>query len=760
MHSRVSAYITLFLVAILSLLSCYYLSKLRFGYDFEAFFPNENKELTVYENFRHTFEYDNEFVLLGIENKAGIFRQDYLKKIDHLSTALKNIEHVVQVSSPTQIKKLLLNGLSPVEVPLLHYQDSTWYAADSSHIYSSEYVNGTFFSKSSPSVCIYIKTADRLSKTKSDSLCKRIERAYTAFNFDKVHIAGRIVAQQVYLQKIQHEFLLFMAISFLLVVIFLYITFRSVYGVIIPVSIVCLSILFTLGLMGFLNKTIDIMAVMLPTMIFIAGMSDVVHYYSKYTEELAKGTDKLKIGRLILKEVGFPTFLTLLTTVLGFLSLLFSSIKPIRDFGIFTSVGMVIAFLLSYSLLPALLRIFPLKKFQSENQSPNPTYTFMRRILFWVFRNPKTIISGTLIVLLLSCWGISRIKANHILLEDLRDDVPLKQAFNFFDQHYSGARPFELLVEVKDSSRQIWDYEILSQINRVDDYLKKNYELGFMLSPAIACKLLNQSMNGGESAGYVFPDKASYESELKKYLFQHKHKKELLKITDKTARMARISGKMKDLGSLAIHALNDSLVRFIKKNTRTDQLQFSITGAASLIDKNNEYMVSNMLQGFGWSLVVITLLTFLLHKSWRMVLVFLLPNIIPLLIIAGFMGFAGIELKASTSLIFSIAFGIATDDTIHFISRLKIELAYGKSLLYAFKRTYFETGKPILLTTFILSGGFMSLMLSDFQSTFLFGFLICITLLVALLAEFLLLPVLLLLIYKKNEKQFRSDQNG
>ncbi|MBK7817983.1 MAG: MMPL family transporter [Sphingobacteriaceae bacterium] len=169
------------------------------------------------------------------------------------------------------------------------------------------------------------------------------------------------------------------------------------------------------------------------------------------------------------------------------------------------------------------------------------------------------------------------------------------------------------------------------------------------------------------------------------------------------------------------------------------------------MDRNNEYMVSNMTQGFAFSVIVIAFLTFFLHRSWRMVLVFVLPNLIPLVIIAGLMGYMGIELKAATSLVFSIAFGIATDDTIHFISRLKIELGYGKSLIYAFKRTYFETGKPIILTTFILLGGFMTLMTSNFQSTYYFGFLICITIIVAVLADIFLLPVLLFLIYRKTK---------
>jgi predicted RND superfamily exporter protein len=208
------------------------------------------------------------------------------------------------------------------------------------------------------------------------------------------------------------------------------------------------------------------------------------------------------------------------------------------------------------------------------------------------------------------------------------------------------------------------------------------------------------------------------------------------------------------MGSLIAAKHDKNLTEFINQNINTNILQFQITGAAHLIDRNNEYMVDNMTQGFLFSIIIIGILTFFLHRSWRMVVVFIIPNLIPLIIIGGVMGFAGIELKAATSLVFSIAFGIATDDTIHFISRLKIELAYGKSLMYAFKRTYFETGKPIILTTFILLGGFMSLMMSNFQSTFYFGFLICITIVVAVVADIFLLPVLLFLIYgkKRNKK--------
>lgn len=735
-------------VLLFSVWSGYKLKDLKFDYDFEAFFPNEDNELGYYQAFRDRFEWDNEFVLIGLENKSGIFKKDFLLKVDSLGQDLKQIPYVDKVISPTAIKNISLGGL-PTQKRLMHIDDESLYKEDSALIYSTPELIGSFFPNDAKSLSIYVKTDQGLSKVKSDSLARNIEKAFGHFHFDDVHFVGRIVAQDVYLKNLQSEFVYFLIIAFALVIIFLWMSFRSVYGIVVPISIVLVSILWTMGVMSMLGKAIDIMTVMMPTMIFISGMSDVVHFFSKYFEELSKGTERDKIYPLILKEVGFPTFLTLITTIVGFLSLLYSSIKPIRDFGVYTAVGISIAFILSYTLLPALLYIFTPKKLVSVHGHDNNTYNLMRKGLFWIFRNQKTILVITSVLVILSVIGIYKIRVNNLLLEDLSDGVRIKQDFNFFDKHYSGVRPLELAVEIKAPDKTVWDYEVMKELNSLDTFVQHEFHAGFMYSPSSLARSINKALL--DDPKEQFPEAEDYE-DVEKQLTQNKKNKDIKRIISTDGKYARISAKIRDEGSLVINERNEHLKKYIEKNIDPKLMDIKITGAAHLMDRNNEYMVTNMTQGFMSSIVIIGLLTFFLHRSWKMVLVFLLPNVIPLLIIAGIMGFFGIELKAGTSLVFSIAFGVATDDTIHFISRLKIELGYGKSLMYAFKRTYFETGKPILLTTFILMGGFVSLMISDFQSTFYFGFLICITVIVAVLADIFLLPVLLFLILGKRKK--------
>jgi len=599
----------LIFVAAFSIVCGFKIKDLKFNYDFEAFFPNENSELEVYQKHRDRFEWDNEFVLLGLENKKGIFQKDFLKKIEILTNDIKQLPSVERVISPTNIKNVSFSGLTPIQTTLLHVDDASLYKEDSITIYGTPELIGSFFPKDAKSVSIFIKTKQGLSKDKCDILSKQIQTIFNRLHFDEVHFVGRIVAQEVYLTNLEKEFTYFLLISFIVVILFLWFSFKSLFGIIIPTIIVVVSVFWTLGIMSILGQPLDIMTVMLPTMIFIAGMSDVIHFFSKYFEEISKGTDKSKIHPLILKEVGFPTFLTLITTVVGFLSLLFSSIKPIKDFGIYTSIGIIIAFCLTYTLLPALLYFFTPKKLATVHSHNNKTYRVMRIILFWIFRHQKTIIVTTCILIAFSIIGVYKIRVNNILLEDLSDKVKIKQDFLFFEKHYSGVRPLELSIKIINKNKTVWDYDIMQQLNAVDDYLITEYHTGFMYSPAMLSKTINHALNDDIRGESKFPNQEDY-VDVKRELFNNKKNKDLKRIISTDGKFARISAKINDDGSLIINEKNKRFQEFLKAHINSKDIEINITGAAHLIDRNNEYMVSNMIQGFLFSIIVIALLTY------------------------------------------------------------------------------------------------------------------------------------------------------
>jgi predicted RND superfamily exporter protein len=748
------------LVTFITAISLLELRKIRFDYDFESFFPVDDPDLDVYLKFRKTFEYDNEFILIAIENKKGIFQKDFLEKIETLSDSLKNVTDITSVTSPTTLQNTSVTALGPIQFPYIHVDDPSRYKSDSAVIFHSQELMGSFFAADGKSISIFLKTTEGISKAKSDRLLATLDRLISAGHFDKTYSASKARGQKTYLERLSGEFKIFFIASFLLVVIFLYVSFRSFWGVWVPILVVIISIIWTLALMTAMGKALDIMTVLLPTMMFVVGMSDVVHIVTKYLEELREGTmNRFDALLKTIKDVGFATFITLITTSLGFLSLLNSHIIPIRDFGFFTSIGVFIGFILAFTIVPVVLNVIPQPNLKLESESSQFWNSRLLKLLSWIFRNIKPIWAGTILLTVLSFWGISRISLNNYLIEGLTTHDELRQDFFFFEKHYSGVRPFEILVTPKDTSSTVLGVKELRAMDTLEKYLQKDYGVGFILSPLSLVKGVNKAQNNGNPDYFILPKDSSDIADLTEQLSQFKKRKEVQLFFTKNGKQGRITGKMHDLGSKIIRQKDADLQNFLATNPVVKPLNVTVTGAAVMLDKNNTYVISNTMQGLWLSILVVGIIIALIHKSWRMAIIAIVPNLLPIIFIGGLMGVLGIELKSSTAIIFSIAFGIATDDTVHFLGRLKLERSKGKHVIYALKRTYISTGKAVVVTSLILSAGFMTLIASGFESTFLFGLLVSITLLIAVLTDLLLFPLLVIWLIKNDSWDKRKEES-
>jgi len=729
---------------------CFYLiSKLEFSYDFEAFFPEKDAETDFYYHYRDAFETDNDFMIVALENNKGIYDHEFLAQVDSLTNSLRRIENVVSVIGPTQLTEYYRDpALGQVfQVPLLRWNEPENYAIDSAKVQRAVGMVGLFFSNDGKSVAINMRHLQSLSKDKCDILSKDVERLVGSFHFDKTHIIGRALGQRLYVELMLQELILFISLSLILTSIFLFIAFRSAWGVIIPTLIVMISIVWTLGFIKIIGKDLDLMLTVLPTIIFVVGMSDSVHVLTKYLQELRNGRDKRDAIRYAFKSIRLATFLTALTTSIGFLTLVFSNIRPISDFGIHTSVGIMLAYGLTYTMLPAILILAKPKRLYVYATSEDFWTKRLHRFLQWVIRKRKPIWIGTFIVVGLSIYSIYQIKVDNKMLEDLRDSHRLKQEFFFMEDKFSGCRPFEMAIVLENDS-QAYSNVFLHDLDRIDHFLHDEYGVGSLISLSEMVKTANKAMNTGQQEYFTIPDSSDEMKRIEKFL----SRKDLARITslyyNKDERLIRVSGKTGDFGRNHYDSLNVKLDEFIRENAMS-VFTYHVTGTAHLIDLNNRYLVENMLWDLLLSIVVIGLVMGVVYKSWKMILLTIIPNIIPLLIVGGIMGLVGIPLKVSTSIIFNIAFGIAVDDTIHFLARVRTFLKEGKSSLYAVKRTFLTTGKAMVVTTLILSGGFLTLILSDFMGTFYIGFLISLTLFIALIAELLISPLVIMYFYKK-----------
>jgi uncharacterized protein len=585
-----------------------------------------------------------------------------------------------------------------------------------------------------------------------------IQTAISSFSFDETHVIGRSLGQKIYVEMMAREMALFIAISFFLTLLFLFIAFRSFWNVVLPTLVVLTSIVWTLGAIELLGQDIDIMLTILPTILFVIGISDSVHILARYIELLRAGKEKIEAIKGAIRDTILPTFLTAITTAIGFGTLIFNGIEPVSNFGIYTSLGVMMAFVISYAMLPAGLYLCP-KPGISSPMNKNDFWTpKLHSAFMWILRKRRRILWGSVIFTLICVAITSRINVNNFMLEDLDNDHFLKQEFRFVEEKFSGARPFEMAITFQ-SEEDIWKPETLRQLDLFDAQLRNEYGVGNLMSLPVLVKSIHQSLNGGQTSYFTVPETQEDLDQIRSIMDRKDFAKVYALIVNEEAKTARYSGKTGDLGRAHFDQKNLNLQTYYQSLGATNWT-YKVTGTAHLIDYNNSYLVDNMLLDIILSILSVALLVGFLFYSWRIALLSLIPNVIPLIGLSAFMVLADIDIKISTSIIFSIAFGIAVDDTIHFMGKLKLLQNRGYSKNYAVKRTFISTGKAIIMTTLILCAGFVSLIFSSFMGTFYVGMLVTITLIIALVGDLLLTSVLVLSFAKENKKFLAGRKNN
>ena len=736
-------------ITFFTLLFGYFLKDLKFNYVFESFFPTDDPELAYYQEFEEIFENDNNYLLIGLRNDGSIFDSTFLSSVRQLTDSLEGTKEITSVTSLTNFKTPVISKAGMFEIPLIHLSTSRL-KTDSSRLYNIENLRESFINDSGNATIVIIKHEVLAGKDAADNFVNKVLQQINSAGFEDYHIAGKTYAQGVFINKMQTELAIFLSASVLLVMVFLLISFRTWWGVLVPLIIVMLSTIWILGIMALTGKTLDILMVLLPTIMFVVGMSDVVHILTRYIEQLRNGFTKVDAIKSTVREVGLATFLTSLTTSIGFLTLLTASIKPIKEFGLYTALGVFIAYVVAFTLLPVCLLLVPKPKISNKKNQQAAWSGFLGKSFSWVINQRKSIPIISLTLAILSLVGISKIQINTYLIEDLPEDAPLKKDFTFFDKNFGGSRPFELTATV-DSAHDVLDPQVISEIDKLQNYLKSDFKAGNIISPVSFIKGVNQALNGGVSSKYALPNNEADWKKVDRALKRYRNKLPSQLLSEDHT-IGRISMRVGDIGSSLSLQRTEELKDFIKASTDASIVEFQVTGTSNLIDKNNEYLARNMFLGLGIAFISVAFIAGFLFKSLKMVVITLVPNIIPLLLVAGLMGIFAITLKLSTSIIFTIAFGIAVDDTIHFTSKFKMELSKGRSVLYALKRTYLSTGKAIVVTSIILSGGFLILLLSSFGGTFYTGLLISLTLIFALIIDLTLLPALIILFFTNKKK--------
>ena len=718
---------------------------LQFNYDFEQFFPADHPETTFYREFRETFGSDNDFLIVGFEGDS--LTADFLAEVDAEVDALRALPGVESVQSPTRLKLPVRDPLSGMafQRPLLSWDTDSTLAKDVARLRERDDVMGTFVSPSGRAVALTLEHTDGLSKAGCDSLAAAVAAWELEVHASKsairdVHVSGRAVAQAYYVGVMEREVAWFVSVGIVLLVAFLWFAFRTVWGVMVPLTVVLMSGLWTLGIMVATGKAVDVMTVVLPTILFVVGISDVVHVLTRYYDERRSDASHKTAMQRAFREVGLATFLTSLTTALGFLTLLTSSIGPVHDFGVYAAVGVGVAYVLAFTLLPSVMVLAP-----PPVISKSGTGVFwngaLHKALRWTLRN-----KGMLAVVWVGIAGASvalgsSLKVDNKLIEDLRDDDPFRKQFVFFEREFAGVRPFELSVTLPDAADSP---SSLQALDALEQYLTADYGVGALVGPATAVRMAHRGYMGDREAYFAIPEDNRI---LGKVLRLMKRSGQWNMLVAEDGKNVRVFGKVEDNGSQAIQVKNEKLDAWCAANMPAGST-CKVTGTAHLVDVNNASLASDMVGGLGLALVAVAIIAGLLFRSGAMVVLCLITNLLPLAMIAAVMVLMDVDLKVTSGIIFTVAFGIAVDDTIHFLSKLRLQLSQGRTLPVAVKRSFLATGKAIVVTSLILCGGFMTLTSSSFLGTFHIGFLISLTLLFAVVADLTFLPWMVLRWFK------------
>ena len=750
MFRKSTAYLFLFFAAFLCVLLVIFRPVPQFNYDFETFFPQNDEDLDFYQNFKSQFENDNDYLLVALENPYGeLLDPDFLEQSYAIQTKILQLDKVDTVVSILNLEQPIIGVFGLTSTKVLDWSSEKSLKNGAANI--TQY-HSSLISKDENALLLLIKNEQNISKSDGDILYSSIKEIFSHFEIKPRAVAGKIQTQGDFVKLMQNEFGLFFGCSILLMMLLLVLIFRSWWGVLIPFLVLLSGVLWSFGLLIYLGKPLDVMSVMQPTIFMIVGLSALIHFFTHLIKKMQAGYQKSDAIHRVFKELVVPVWLTILTTALGFISLYFTSIPALQAFGWTTGLGVLVMFCAVVFIAPGLLHLLPIAIPASLQKSPRPNV--LLKIFSWQLKHRKAVRISFLGITLLCILLGANLKINGYLLDNLPIDHPIQQDFEYFNEQFGGSNPMEIYLSTGEKANSLLDFDVLVEINKVETKLHELFGQGQSVSPLTLVKSLNQAQNQGDPKAFVLPSRGQRQR-MNRWLDKAVDVNGD-KFLSSDRKSGRLSARAPDLGSLKMTELRQVLDQFVKEQINPELLQVRWTGTAFLIDKGHRSVTLQMAKGLGVAFLLVGVIVGFLFRSWRISFLLLIPNFIPLVWMLGLMYVLGIEFKLTTAILFTVAFGIAVDDSIHFMSRLKQELLLGKNLIYALKRTFLETGKAIVLTTIVLTAGFALLIFSQFGVTHFTGLLISASMIFALLADLMLLPLLLLPLKRMWEKKFRS----
>ena len=727
---------------------------MRFTFTEANLLPDTHSENIEYEAFINKFGEEGNLIVIAIKNRDFFSEKIFYewKRLNEKINSFSEIDFILSVNNVKELVKdekekkfILQNALGDGNINTINLEtfkqklliDLPFYY---NIIYSSD--------GKSIRTAIYMDKNIVNTVQRKDFIFQTFIPLIKSFEEETgldVRVSGMPYIRTLNAQNIVDEIGVFVISAMLLTTFIFFLFFRSYRATFISMFVVIIGVMWAFGVLGWLGYEITILTALIPPLIIVIGIPNCIFLINKYQQEVAKHGNKVKSLRQVIMKIGNATLMTNLTTASGFATFILTDSKILKEFGTVASINIIAIFLLSILIIPI---VYSFMSLPSKKHLKHLNNSFINKFIKWMEDKVRykriNVFIISIISLIFGVTGIYQINISGSIIEDMPKKSDFFKDILFFDEEFNGIVPIEIIIDTKRKGGTN-RLATLKRIDKLEAYINEVPELSSPISTVNGIKFIKQAYYNGNPNYFKLPT-AQENSFILQYLKNVDESKSLMKnYVDSTAQFTRVTTFMKDIKTERIEEIEIDLLKEINKIFPSNNYNVKLTGKALLYLKGTHYLIRNLIISLSLAILLIALFMAYMFRSFKMILISLIPNLLPLIITAGVMGFTGIPLKPSTILVFSIAFGISVDDTIHFLAKYRQELlANNWKIKPAVYSSLGETAISMFYTSIVLFFGFAVFMSSNFGGTVALGGLVSVTLLFAMLANLILLPSLLI----------------
>ena len=761
-------YLVLIIIAGITTFLASQMKYMKFSYTEANLLPENHIANLEYNKFLEIFGEEGNLVILGVKDPT-IFTPRKFNAWNNLVDKFddrEEIDFTLSIADVQELKKDKRNRKFVLE-PLYEKDPTTEkevLAIKKQLFEKLPFYDNLLYNKETGTLqtAIYIKKEIINTKARRAFIFNYLKPTIEQFEKEtglNVRVSGMPYIRTLNAKNIKDEMQLFVGGALAITALIFFFFFRSFRATFITLFVVIIGVVWAFGFIGWFGYEITVLSALIPPLIIVIGVPNAVFLINKYQQEIKKHGQQAKALQRVITKIGNATLMTNITTASGFATFVFVDSKLLREFGILASVNIISIFILALLIVPVLYSFMPLPK---KKHLSHLETKWIENVVNWMEKMVKhrriTVYIATVIIIITSIIGVYKIRVSGSLIEDMPKSMEFYKDIKFFEKEFGGIMPLEILIDTK-KDKGVMKLSVLKKMDKINETIESFPELSKPISVVNLVKYSKQAYYKGNPKYYQLPT-GQEESYIFAYTKNSNSDASMLKtFVDSTGRYARITTFMKDIGTDKMDVIQKRLKAVIDKEFPSEKYSVSITGKALVFIKGTNFLITNLVISLSLAILLIALFMAWMFRSPQMILISLIPNILPLLITAGLMGYFNIPIKPSTILVFSIAFGISVDDTIHFLAKYRQELLASKwkvkPSVYAALR---ETGVSMFYTSIVLFFGFLVFTLSSFGGTIALGGLVSVTLLLAMVSNLILLPSLLLTFERKiaNKKVFKE----